>query len=101
MDTFSDAISLQPDLSEAWHQRGIAKYRSGDTPGAVRDLQETVRLEPRNFTAFHTLTDIAVAREDWKTAYAAWQKVLEIDPMTPGGAERLKELKRKAVGEET
>jgi lipoprotein NlpI len=69
--------------------------------GAIHDLQETVRLEPRNFAAFRTLTDIAAAREDWKGAYAAWQKVLEIDPKTPGGEERLKELKRKAVGEDT
>lgn len=101
VETFSDAITLQPDVSEAWHQRAIARYHAGDTQGAIRDLEETVRLEPRNFTAFRTLTEIAMAREDWKAAYESWQKVLEIDPKTPGGEERLKELKRKALGEET
>ena len=44
---------------------------------------------------------IAAAREDWKSAYAAWQKLIDLDPRTPGGDARLKELKRKAVGEET
>jgi Flp pilus assembly protein TadD len=101
VETFSDVITLQPDVAEAWHQRAIARYQSGDSNGAIRDLEQTVRLEPRNFAAFRTLTDIATSREDWKGAYAAWQKVLEIDPMTPGGAARLKDLKRKAVGEET
>jgi cytochrome c-type biogenesis protein CcmH/NrfG len=101
VDSFSDAITLQPDVEEAWHQRALARYHAGDVNGAIHDLEETVRLEPRDFSAFHTLTDIAVAREDWKGAYAAWQKVMELDPKTPGGEERLRLLKRKAVGEDT
>jgi tetratricopeptide (TPR) repeat protein len=101
VDSFSDAITLQPDAGEAWHQRALARYHAGDINGAIHDLEETVRLEPRDFSAFRTLTDIAAAREDWKGAYAAWQKVMELDPKTPGGEERLRLLKRKAVGEET
>jgi len=99
--SFSDAITLQPDLAEAWHQRALARYHNGDVNGAIHDLEETVRLEPRDFSAFRTLADIATARDDWKGAYAAWQKVMELDPKTPGGEERLRELKRKAVGEDT
>jgi tetratricopeptide (TPR) repeat protein len=100
IDSFTDAITLKPDFAEAFHQRAIARYQAGDTPGAVADLGETVRLEPRNFFAYHVLADIASAREDWKAAYLAWQKVLEIDPQTQGGQARLRELKNKAVGEE-
>jgi cytochrome c-type biogenesis protein CcmH/NrfG len=101
VDSFSDAITLQPDTGEAWHQRALARYHAGDVTGAIHDLEETVRLEPRDFSAFRTLADIAAAREDWKGAFAAWQKVMELDPKTPGGEERLRLLKRKAVGEET
>ncbi len=44
---------------------------------------------------------LSEARKDWKGAYtAAWQKVLEIDPKTPGGNDRLKDLRRHALGEE-
>ena len=99
--SFSDAITLQPDIAEAWHQRALARYHAGDVNGAIHDLEETVQLEPRDFSAFRTLADIATAREDWKGAYAAWQKVMEVDPKTPGGEERLRLLKRKAVGEDT
>ena len=99
--SFSDAITLQPDAAEAWHQRARARYLEGDVNGAIHDLEETVRLEPRNFAAFRTLADIATAREDWKNAYAAWQKVMELDPKTRGGEERLRLLKRRAVGEDT
>lgn len=100
IEVFTDALVLDPTLPEAWHQRAVAKFRGGDTPGAVRDIEETLKRDPRYFAAFRTLTEIAVAREDWKAAYAAWQKVLEITPQTPGGAERLKDLRRKAFGQE-
>jgi tetratricopeptide (TPR) repeat protein len=99
--SFSDAITLQPDVADAWYQRALARYHAGDVNGAIHDLQETIQLEPGEFSAFRTLTDIAAAREDWKGAYAAWQKVMELDPKTPGGEDRLRLLKRKAVGEDT
>lgn len=101
IEDFGDAITLDPTLAEAYRQRAVARYQSGDTAGAIADLQATVQREPRDFAAFETLARIAEAHEDWKGAYAAWQKVMEIDPKTPGGEERLNELKRKALGEET
>ena len=97
---FGDAIVLDPNLAEAWHQRAIARFQSGDLPGAVADIQETLRLEPRHFGAWRTLARIAEGRDDWKTAYDAWMHMLEIDPRTPKGEDRLKELKRKAFGDD-
>jgi tetratricopeptide (TPR) repeat protein len=101
VETLDDAIVLDPNLAEAWHQRALAKWHGGDTMGAIRDLEETLKREPQDFTAFRTLSMIAAAREDWKSAYAAWEKMLEISPQTPGGEEKLKELKKKAFGEDT
>ena len=101
VNSFSDAILLQPDVAEAWHQRALALYHAGNVKAAIQNLEETIRLEPRDFAAWRTLADIAAARQDWKGAYAAWQKVMELDPKTPGGEERLRLLKRRAVGEET
>jgi tetratricopeptide (TPR) repeat protein len=100
VESLSDAITLQPDMAEAWHQRAIARINAGDFTGAIRDLEEAVRREPRNFAAFRTLTEIATVREDWTGAYAAWQKVLELDPKTPGGDKRLRELKKRALGDD-
>jgi tetratricopeptide (TPR) repeat protein len=100
IEDFSAAIALDPNLAEAYHQRAIARFSAGDTPGAIADIQATLQHEPRSFAAFQTLTAIGEARKDWKGAYEAWQKVLEIDPNTPGGQERLKDLRRHALGEE-
>jgi tetratricopeptide (TPR) repeat protein len=95
------AITLQPDFAEAYHQRAIARFTAGDSQGAIADLEQTLQLEPRDFAAFRTLESIAESREDWKGAYAAWQKLMEIDPKTPGGQDKLKDLRRRALGDET
>ena len=100
IEDFSAAITLDPNVAEAYHQRAIARFSSGDAQGAVADIQAALQREPRSFAAFQTLSAIAEARKDWKGAYAAWQKVMEIDPKTPGGEDRLKDLKRRALGEE-
>jgi tetratricopeptide (TPR) repeat protein len=100
VEDFSDALTLDPDLVAAYHQRAVARYHAGDTAGAIRDIEQTLQREPRDFAALRSLAEIAAAREDWKGAYAAWQKLLEVDPKTPGGGEKLQELKRRALGEE-
>ncbi len=100
IEDFSDAITLDPDMAEAYHQRAIARFAAGDIRGAIADIQATLQHEPRSFAAFQTLAAISEARKDWKGAYEAWQKVLEIDPRTPGGQERLRYLRRCALGEE-
>jgi len=101
IEDFSDAIALDPNLAEAYHERAIARFTGGDSQGAISDIQAAVQREPRSFAAFQTLSAIAEAQKNWKGAYDAWQKVMELDPKTPGGDQRLKDLKRHALGEET
>ena len=98
---FDDAIVLDPAMAEAFHQRATAKFLSGDPAGALRDIQRALILEPRHFGAWRTLERVAERREDWKAAYDARKHMLDIDPRTPGGAARLKELKRRAFGDDT
>lgn len=101
IEDFGDAVTLQPNLAEGYRQLAIARYAAGDTKGAIEALALAVQHEPRDFLAFKTLTDISEARQDWKAAYEAWQKVLAIDPKTPGAEQRLKHLQQQAFGQET
>jgi tetratricopeptide (TPR) repeat protein len=98
---FDAAIALDPANPEPWHRRAVARFDAGDTRGAIADIGESLQREPRNFAALDTLARLSEAREDWKGAYAAWQKKLEIDPKTPGGEEKLKDLRRRALGDDT
>lgn len=100
IDSFDAALDLSPDLLEAWRGRALARRSLGDLAGAVRDIQELLKREPRSFIAFQDLSRLAEARGDWKGALAAWQKALEISPKTPNGQTRLRDLRRRALGEE-
>jgi tetratricopeptide (TPR) repeat protein len=100
LDDFDAALDLQPDLVEAWRGRALARARLGDTKGAQHDFEETIKREPRQFEALQDLSRLAEQAGDWKGAYAAWSRVLAIDPMSPGGVDRLKDLKRRAFGDE-
>ena len=100
VDSFDAALDLDPDLLEAWRGRAQARLRLGDPLGAARDLQEALKREPRSFPALQDLSRVAEARSDWRGALAAWQRLLEIDPRSPGAQARLRDLRRRALGEE-
>lgn len=99
VDSFDAALDLEPELLEAWRGRAAARLRAGDAAGASRDLQEVLKREPRSFLAWQDLSHVAEARGDWRGALAAWQKLLEVDPRSPGGQDRLQDLRRRAFGE--
>lgn len=98
---FDDAIALDPNVAEAYDHRAAARFQQGKMAGAISDLEETLKREPRDLFAFRRLTEIAEARHDWAGALAAWEKLLAIDPKTPGGEDKLKDLRRRALGEST
>ena len=99
VDSFDAALDLSPDLLEGWRGRALARARMGDSAGAVRDLQEAVRREPRDFAAFQELSHLAEGRGDLDGAVLAWRKVLELDPKSPEGAARLRSLQRLRLGQ--
>ena len=99
-EDFEAALDLDNSLIEGWRGRAQARFRLGDRQGAVHDIQEVLRREPRHFAALEDLSRFAEARNDWKGALAAWQKVLDIAPKMPEGQARLQFLRRKAFGQE-
>lgn len=99
LDDYSLAVDLDPDNPEIYRRRAEARMQVGDLDGAVRDIEEVVRREPRHYAAFADLSRVAEQRGDWRGAYAAWQRVMALDPKTPGGAERLRDLRRRALGD--
>ncbi len=98
--SFDDVVTLDPNSAEGYRQLALARYAAGDARGAIEDLALAVQHQPRNFMAYKSLSEISEQRRDWKGAYEAWQKVLALDPNTPGGEQRLKQLQVKALGQE-
>jgi len=57
--TLTETIS-KPTLEESLYWRGRAKYMIGDTPGAIADYRETLRLHPNWDPAIQALQDLGV-----------------------------------------
>ncbi|MCL4260390.1 MAG: C39 family peptidase, partial [Anaerolineales bacterium] len=57
--TLTETIS-KPTLEESIYWRAQAKYMIGDTPGAIADYRETLRLHPNWAPAIQALQDLGV-----------------------------------------
>jgi tetratricopeptide (TPR) repeat protein len=101
LEDYDAAIILSPASAEAWHQRAQAYAAMGDAQAAARDLQEALRLEPRHFGALLTLSMLQEERGDMRAALRSMEAALALHPRLRGGAERLRELRRKAEGDAT
>lgn len=101
VEDFDAIIALSPELPEGWNKRATAYFLLGDHENAVRDIQETLAREPRHFGALAGLSHILQARGDHAAALRAYERALAIHPRMAGHENRLKELRRKALGEES
>jgi tetratricopeptide (TPR) repeat protein len=101
LEDFDAAITLQPEFADAWYLRAQALARSGDTAAAGRDLQEALRLEPRHWPALVSLSALQEEAGNAMGALRSLEAALAINPRMPRGAEKLKEIRRKAEGDTT
>ena len=77
---FDAAVALAPGFAEAWNKRATAHYLQGDYPAAIRDIEQTLRLEPRHFGALSGLGLIMVELGEAEKALRAFRLALEINP---------------------
>jgi TolB-like protein len=79
------AMSLQPELAEAWMAQAAYRYRlSRDFRGAVQAYEEASKRFPNSS---HILTEWAVVETrlgSWDKAEAHWRKAMDLDPRNSG-----------------
>ena len=100
LEDFDAALTLAPEFTEAWLLRAQAHSRAGDSVAAARDLQEALRLKPRHWVALLALSTLQDEAGDPAAALRSLRAALAINPRMPGGANRLRDLRRKAEGDE-
>jgi tetratricopeptide (TPR) repeat protein len=101
IEDFDAVLTLEPDYAEGYNHRAAAKAALGDDAGAIRDVEETLKRDPRHFPALQGLSRIAERQGNFRGALEAWRRALDIDPRTPGGIDRLEKLQKKVEGEAT
>ncbi len=96
---FSEITQMAPAFAEGWNKRATAYFLLGQYEASVRDIQQTLLLEPRHFGALSGMGLIYAAIGKDEAALKVWQKALSINPQMPGIKARVEELLQKLKGE--
>ena len=76
---FSDAIKIEP-TSERLYYRGVIHDLMGKPKDALKDLKQSVKLDPKNSQALYSLSIIYAQQEIIEGAYESVKQAYEIDP---------------------
>ena len=84
LSLFDKLVALEPDWAEAWNQRATTRFLTGDTDGAMADIDQVMKLEPRHFGALAGMGMILQGEGLDKSALEIFKKALGIYPLAAG-----------------
>lgn len=76
-------VADYPDYPEAWNLRATARFMRGDNDGALADIEEVLRREPRHFGALAGRALILDGMGKGEEALAAIREALAVHPFLP------------------
>jgi tetratricopeptide (TPR) repeat protein len=85
------AVALQPNDASYIDSLGWVLLRSGDGPGALKNLQRAVELQPEDAVINGHLGDAMAAVGRWREAEFQWRRALLLKP-DPEDAERINHM---------
>ena len=97
----SEAIALEPERAILWRERASIQGALGNSDEAVSDLGGALSRDPADVESWAGLSVVAEKTGRYTQAVQAWQRVMQLSPMTRDGAARLRLLERKAAGDPT
>ena len=83
MPVIESLITDYPDYPEGWNWRATARFFGGDNAGALSDIEEVLKREPRHFGALAGRAIILQAQGKGPEALAAIREALAIHPFLP------------------
>ena len=95
IEHFGQVIEMAPTFAEGWNKRATAYYLSDQLDASVRDIQQTLSLEPRHFGALSGMGLIFLERGDLAGALMAFEQVLRVHPNSPNARHRVRELRAR------
>ena len=95
---FNRVIELAPKLAEGWNKRATIHYLMENYDASVKDVEQTLALEPRHFGALSGLGLICIAIGDDARAIKAIEGALAVHPHLLSMREALEFLRAKTKG---
>ena len=100
LSLFDKLVALEPDWAEAWNQRATTRFLTGDTDGAMADIDRVIKLEPRHFGALAGMGMILQAAGLEKRALEIFKKTLGIYPLEQNIQKLVEKLTLEVEGQD-
>ena len=97
LQIFTNIIHRDPNWSEAWNKRATLLYLMNDFQRSLKDIDHTLKLEPRHFGALSGRAQIYIKLEEYEKAIDDLKKIKNIYP-TSVGNEIIPELEKFIKG---
>jgi tetratricopeptide (TPR) repeat protein len=88
-------VDIDPDWSSAWRERANTRFQSGDVAGAMADLAQTLKRDPRDIEALSGLGALMLDAGDPDAALSVYDRALKLAP----AYEPLKDARARAETE--
>jgi tetratricopeptide (TPR) repeat protein len=101
LQTFDRMVEQAPEFAEGWNKRATVHYLMGNWRASVRDIQQTLALEPRHFGALFGLGLIYDALEEPEAALRSFEAMLALNPHSESTRQMVEQLRRQLRGSPT
>jgi tetratricopeptide (TPR) repeat protein len=92
LDIIDSVVALKPDWAEVYSRRASILFQLKDFDGAMRDLRQTLVLEPRHFQALAGVGMVFQQGGNAPKALAAFREALKINPHFKGIKQTVEKL---------
>jgi tetratricopeptide (TPR) repeat protein len=99
--SFNRLVDRSPGFAEGWNRRATLHYLMGNDEASVRDIEQTLALEPRHFGALSGLGLIMLRNDRPEAALRSFEAALEVHPHLPAARAHLEALRQLVEGEPT
>jgi tetratricopeptide (TPR) repeat protein/mono/diheme cytochrome c family protein len=77
---YTEALALDPTLTRAFNNRGLARSRQGEFDAAIADFTEALRLDPKLAVAYHNRGTAHFKQGEAERALADYTEALRLEP---------------------
>jgi tetratricopeptide (TPR) repeat protein len=92
-------VDVAPDYAEGWHMRAVFQRANNDDAGAMRSLEHTILLNPRQFAAMYELGTMLEDYGNKDGALKLYRQALALDPQLEGAQKHVDALSRDVEGQ--
>lgn len=97
---FGKLVVVEPEWAEAWNQRATARFHAGDMDGAMADINQALKLEPRHFGALTGMGIMLRSAGLGERALEVFKKAQSLYPLNPDIQKQIEDLTREIEGQD-